>query len=235
MINNIKLEICCGTIDDVLVAKEFDIDRIELNSALKLGGLTPSLATFLSAKRITNIPILCMVRPRGAGFNYSHSQFEIMLEDAEILLKNGADGIVFGFLNDDNTINIEWTKKMTDLIKKYSKEAVFHKAFDLTPDLFKACETLIDCKVDRILTSGGNFESLNEGLDNLNKLVNNYSDNIEILVCGGIRGHNVVNVINSTECTQVHAAAKIELNDNGNYFAVSKKNIESIIKALNTL
>ena len=52
MINNIKVEICCGTIDDCLVANEFEVDRIELNSALELGGLTPSVATLRMAKKM---------------------------------------------------------------------------------------------------------------------------------------------------------------------------------------
>ena len=83
-----------------------------MNSALELGGLTPSLATLILAKQKTSCPIVCMIRPRTAGFEYTEIQFQTMLKDAEILLKNGADGIVFGFLCNHTKSEIErtWTK-----------------------------------------------------------------------------------------------------------------------------
>ena len=155
MINNKLIEICAGSIEDCATADLFPVDRIELNSAIELGGLTPSVGTLIHAKQVTKLPLCCMVRPRTAGFVYTQHQFESMLFDAELLLENGADGIVFGFLNEDTTIDVQRTKQMADLIKSYGKEVVFHKAFDKTPDKIKACETLIECGVDRILTSGG--------------------------------------------------------------------------------
>lgn len=33
-----------------------------------MGGLTPSLATLLKVKEETDLEVICMVRPRGAGF-----------------------------------------------------------------------------------------------------------------------------------------------------------------------
>ena len=47
MINNTQIEICIGNIDDALIASKYPIDRIELNSALELGGLSPSLETLI--------------------------------------------------------------------------------------------------------------------------------------------------------------------------------------------
>ena len=38
------LEICCGSFEDVKTAWQNGADRVELNSALYLGGLTPSTA-----------------------------------------------------------------------------------------------------------------------------------------------------------------------------------------------
>ena len=57
-------------------------------------------------------------------------KYQTMLKDAEGMLKAGADGIVFGFLNADRTIDLKRTGMMSDLIHSYHKEAVFHKAFD---------------------------------------------------------------------------------------------------------
>ena len=93
------VEVCCGSYYDALQAQYGGARRIELNSALHLGGLTPSLATLLKVKDNTDLEVICMVRPRGAGFCYNDEDFEVMKLDAEILLDNGADGIAFGVLS----------------------------------------------------------------------------------------------------------------------------------------
>ena len=122
MIHGIKIEICCGTIEDCICANEFEVDRLELNCALELGGLTPTVTTLKMAKKLTNLPICCMVRPRTAGFVYTELQIENMMQDAKELLCAQADGIVFGFLNKDHTIDIEHTKKMVELIHSFHHE-----------------------------------------------------------------------------------------------------------------
>jgi copper homeostasis protein len=230
MINNKLIEICAGSIEDCATADLFPVDRIELNSAIELGGLTPSVGTLIHAKQVTKLPLCCMVRPRTAGFVYTQHQFESMLFDAQMLLENGADGIVFGFLNEDTTIDVQRTKQMADLIKSYGKEVVFHKAFDKTPDKIKACETLIECGVDRILTSGGeNYPHIEQGFDLLKELIEKYNDQITILVGGGVRAHNIHNIIESTNCTQIHMTAKEMKDDFGQYAAVSENNLKEIL------
>jgi copper homeostasis protein len=46
-------------------------DRIELNLALELGGLTPSVGLLQAAKRTTTIPIMVMIRPHNGPYDYS--------------------------------------------------------------------------------------------------------------------------------------------------------------------
>ena len=70
----VLLEICCGSIDDAIEAEKGGADRVELCSALFLGGLTPSLGTIQEAKRRLKIPVVVMVRPRGGGFAYSEAE-----------------------------------------------------------------------------------------------------------------------------------------------------------------
>lgn len=98
------LEICCGDFSDVKTAYENGADRVELNSALYMGGLTPTLANLIYAKEKCNIPVVTMVRPRGGGFCYSDEEYDIMLMDAKILLEHGADGIAFGFLTEEKCL-----------------------------------------------------------------------------------------------------------------------------------
>ena len=127
-------EVCAGSVQDCINAQLGGADRVELNGALHLGGLTPSLAMLRLVKEKTSLKVVCMDRPRAAGFCYDEVETETMFEDAKILLENGADGISFGFLNSDATINETETKKMVDLIHHYQKEAVFHRAFDCVSD-----------------------------------------------------------------------------------------------------
>lgn len=89
-------EICCGSYEDALAAYRGGARRIELNSALYLGGLTPSLGTLRLTKQNTKLKVIAMVRPRGAGFCYSDADFTVMKADAELLLENGADGNLSG-------------------------------------------------------------------------------------------------------------------------------------------
>ena len=146
------LEICAGSYYDALEACKGQADRIELNSALHLGGLTPSLASLILTKTSTDLKVICMVRPRGGGFCYGEADTQTMYADAKLLLENGADGIAFGFLNEDYTIDIPKTEHMVSIIKQYNKEAVFHRAFDCTDDPYSSIETLIKLKIDRVLT-----------------------------------------------------------------------------------
>lgn len=231
MINNIKVEICCGCIDDVKTAAQFDIDRIELNSALELGGLTPTLSTLQMAKKITNLPICCMVRTRGAGFIYSELQIENMMLDAKLLLESGADGIVFGFIDEDHTIDVENTKKMVQLIHSYHADAVFHKAFDACKNLEVALQQLIDCGVDRVLTQGGKC-LIEKGAKVIGELFSKYGNQIELLPGGGITPKNILDIANTTKSGQVHFTAKMTYHDDGDYIMVGKERIAEFIQSL---
>ncbi|MEF9967879.1 MAG: copper homeostasis protein CutC, partial [Longicatena sp.] len=180
------IEICCGSYEDCLAAYKGGAERVELNSALHLGGLTPSVGSLIKSKQDTNLKIITMVRPRSAGFCYSKEDIEVMLMDAKILLENGADGIAFGFLNNDGTIDITNTKKMIDVIRLYpNKEVVFHRAFDCTKDPYAAIETCIELGIDRILTSGLQAKAV-DGIELIKDLMLKYGEKIEILAGSGI-------------------------------------------------
>ena len=113
---HVLLEICCGSIDDAIEAEKGGADRVELCSALFLGGLTPSLGTIQEAKRRLKIPIIVMVRPRAGGFAYSEAELASMERDTEAAVENGADGIVFGILQSNGTIDGPRCRRIRQLI-----------------------------------------------------------------------------------------------------------------------
>lgn len=198
-----QLEICTGSYQDVVNAYHGGARRVELNSALYLGGLTPSLGSLILSKELKDLKVICMVRSRGGGFTYSKEEYDQMFMDAKILLEHGADGIAFGFLNSDHSIQIEKTKEMVALIHHYHKEAIFHRAIDVSDDLERNARMLVDCGIDRLLTSGGQAKAL-DGLATIKSLLH-YP--IEILAGSGINATNV-QAFKDAGITQVHASCR---------------------------
>jgi copper homeostasis protein len=243
------IEICCGSYEDAYNAYLGGAKQIELNSALYLGGLTPTIASLVLTKQNTDLKVICMTRPRGAGFCYTEIEFQQMLEDAKILLEHGADGIVFGCLTPDFMIDEKQTKTMIDLIKSYQKEVVFHRAFDCVKNPYSSIELLIHLGVDRVLTSGLQPTAY-EGKELLKTLEERYGNDIQLLAGSGINVNNVIEFKNYTKMQNVHSSCKIWKEDvttigdsvsysyapSGNekgYEYVSKELVERLIAIVN--
>lgn len=206
--NKYIVEVCCGSYYDALQAAEGGAGRIELNCALALGGLTPTVSTLrLTKENAPALHVIAMLRPRGGGFCYSPEDFEVMKEECNELLQNGADGIAFGCLNEDATLNMEQNKQLISLIKEAGKEAVFHRAFDCSSEPFATIEQLITLGVDRVLTSGLMPKAI-DGLDMLEQLQSRYGDKIQILAGSGVNAGNAVQIVKQTGITQIHSSCK---------------------------
>lgn len=200
----ILFEACCGSAEDALNAYKGGAARVELCSDLFHGGLTPSLGSLITVRRhAPELKIVCMVRPREGGFCYTETEFEVMLEDARIFLENGADGIVFGFLKDDGSVDTERCRKMLEVIGEH--ESVFHRAFDVVPDVFEAMEQLIELGVTRILTSG-HRPTVPEGIFTIKALMEKAAGRIQILPGAGITPENAMWVREMTGADMMHAA-----------------------------
>jgi copper homeostasis protein len=200
----ILLEICCGSIDDAIESEKGGADRIELCSALFLGGLTPSIGTIDEAKLRLKIPVMVMVRPRAGGFCYTSAEMSTMERDATAALERGADGIVFGILTADGKVDLPRSQRIRRLIG--DKQAVFHRAFDVTPEPFEALEQLIDMGITRLLTSGQK-DTVPQGVELIRKLVERAAGRIEVLPGGGIQPYQVRDMAEQTTCNQIHLTA----------------------------
>lgn len=197
------LEVCCGSVEDVLEAERGGADRVELNSCLFHGGLTPSLGELITAKKLSKLPVMTMVRPRQGGFCYTKAEYMTALADAEKLLENGADGLVFGFLKEDGSLDKERTKELTRLAGDKTK--VFHRAIDVADDWKKMLGELIDIGVDRVLTSGL-APDVFYGIDVIKEMVAFAAGRIQILPGAGVNLKNVDKIMEFTGCNQVHVA-----------------------------
>ena len=200
----ILLEIIASTVLDCVAAESGGADRIELCSAVATGGLTPSLGTLIEAKKHVRIPVMVMVRPRPGGFLYSEEDFAVMRRDAALFVEYGADGIVFGCLHADGTVDTDRSGKLLEIAA--GRQTVFHRAFDVVPDPMPALGSLVDLGFTRVLTAGQRKTAL-DGSERLRELVERAGGRIEILPGGGVRPHNVRQIVETTHCTQVHLTA----------------------------
>ncbi len=199
------IEICCCSTDDAMQAYLGGADRIELNSCLEAGGLTPSIGSLKLVKQKVHLPVIAMIRPRTGGFCYTSLEFETMKQDAHALLQAGADGIAVGILNEDGSIDVDRMQEMLLICKEYRKEAVCHRAIDVTPDPIAAAELIVSLGFNRILTSGGRQRCF-EGIDTINEMWSRFGNQIEILACGSIRPNNLAEIISKTNVNQFHMA-----------------------------
>ena len=203
----IPVEIVCCSVDDCVEAVAGGCDRIELCGAITVGGLTPSIGTLIEAKKRVQVPIVAMVRPRGAGFDYSDAEFDTMVSDAGLLMEHGADGLVFGVLRSDGNLDVRRMRALAELCG--DKDKVCHRCFDVVPEPFEALEELIDLGFTRLLTSGQRaFAS--DGAQLIRQLVEQADGRIEILPAGGLRMHNILDFLKETGCNCVHLAPFVE-------------------------
>ena len=206
------IEVCCGSADDVIEAWKAGADRVELNSDLFHGGLTPTVGSLRVAKRETGLPVMTMIRPREGGFCYTEAEFAVCLEDARVLLENGADGLVFGFLHPDGTIDRERTKELTGIARAAGKDAVFHRAIDVVPDWRAALDTLIGLGVTRVLTSG-QAPDVSWGTAVVREMLAYAAGRIQILPGAGITPLSLDRVLEDTGADQIHVAIHRTLPD----------------------
>lgn len=178
------VEVVTSSVYSSVQAEKGGATRIELCSALATAGVSPSTGMLEMVKQHVSIPVFVMVRPREGDFIYSDAEIEVMKREIDLAKKSGADGFVFGILHKDGTVNAEQT---TELVKHCRPlPAVFHRAFDCTPNLFEALEAIIQTGCIRILTSGGKANSL-DGVEQLIELQKQAGSRITIMPGGGIR------------------------------------------------
>lgn len=199
-----RLELACFSLKDALRSAKLGVHRIELCEDYNTGGITPSLDDFIILReQFPNIPIHVMVRPRAGNFVHSHSEIQLMQQQITSFNDLGADGFVFGILNDQNQINRSACQKLISIAN--GKPCVFHRAFDLLPNAFDALEELIELGFSGVLSSGSPTTAI-AGFDTLKALHLQARNRIQIVAGGGVRPNNLATLIDS-DLEWFHSAA----------------------------
>lgn len=208
MESQVKFEICCGSLQSALNAQEAGANRVELCSALNLGGITPSYGTIEMARKMLDIDINVLIRTRGGDFLYDSDEVAVMIRDIRACASIGVQGVVIGALDPLGNIDMDCCRALVATAKNFGLSVTFHRAIDRAYDIFTALEDVIALDVDRILTSGGK-PSAHEGMETIAKM-NQIADGRVIIMPGaGINAGNIKEIISTTGVSEIHFSGSV--------------------------
>ena len=199
------LEICAGSVESAIAARDGGAQRIELCAALEVGGVTPSAGLIAEARKIEGLILNVIIRPRGGDFLYNEYEVACMTEDIRTCKRLGVDGVVIGALTADGDIDTATCKKLIEAAEGMS--ITFHRAFDMCRDPHKALEELIALGCHRVLTSG-QAPTAEAGIALLKELVEQADERIIIMPGCGVNSNNASKILNETGAREIHASAR---------------------------
>ena len=182
------VECCANSVSSALTAIQAGANRIELCKNLENGGETPDYSDILELRNLTNIDLHILILPKANNFIYSNNDFKKIIEDIQFCKKNNINGVVIGALNKDLSINMKQTKELVEIARPM--RVTFHRAFDTISKLENDLNKIIECGCDYLLTSGQK-PNVDDGLNNISKLVKKSSKKIKIIAGGGVNHNNV--------------------------------------------
>lgn len=189
-------------------------DRIELCAALSEGGTTPSYGVMKRCREKFSLPIFPMIRPRSGDFFYNNDEVQVMKEEIRACRRLGFEGVVFGILKEDGSINLKQTAQLVDLA--YPMEVTFHRAFDRCRQPFEGLEQLIEAGVSRLLSSGQQKTAL-EGIELLKELVAAAGNRIIIMPGSGVRKETIQQLAAVTGANEFHTSLRTNAKSKMNY------------------
>jgi copper homeostasis protein len=224
--NHYLIECCANSIQSAINGEKGGSNRIELCADLELGGLTPRRKDILKTKKVLNIPIYVLIRPRGGDFIYSQNELSKMLSDIQFCKTVRCEGVVIGALKKNGSINIKQTKQMVRAATPM--RVTFHRAFDEGNDLQKNLEDVIACGCDILLTAG-QAKNISLGFKNLKKLVRISAGRINILAGSGVNHTNAEDLF-KIGVRNFHLSGS-EKNKDG-VLETNSKNIQAVLEKL---
>ncbi len=200
--SRVLLEVCVDDAAGLNAAVAGGADRVELCSALSVGGLTPS-AGLMAMAGGAGIPAVAMIRPRAGGFVFSDDDVATMFGDIAQARAAGLAGVVLGAAGPDGRLDTELLARLGEAAE--GMELCLHRVFDLTPDPFEAVDSAVGLGFSRILTSGL-APSVPEGLETLRRIAGHARGRLSILPGGGITRDNVGDVVRAIGTREIHAS-----------------------------
>jgi copper homeostasis protein len=207
MSETITLEVCVDSADGLAAALAGGADRIELCSALEIGGLTPT-SGLLRLASASPAPVVAMIRPRGGDFCFDEAETQLMLHEIDAVAAAGLEGVVLGASLPDGQLDQHTLELLVRRAAGHGLRCTLHRAIDLCPDLARAAIQAIDLGFERLLTSGG-ARSAPEGLAGLQRCFDAAAGRIAIMPGAGINADNVSLLRARLPLTDVHASCSV--------------------------
>jgi len=244
-VRGFTLEVCANSVQSAINAQIAGAKRIELCENLFIGGTTPSYGCIKTTRERVDIAINILIRPRIGDFLYSDIEFEQIKSDILVAKQLGVNGIVCGILLPNGEVDIKRTKELVELSKPLT--FTFHRAFDFTPDPFKALEDIILTGATHLLTSGQRNKAV-DSVDLLGELVKKAANRIAIMPGSGINDDTIKSIVNTgatefhmsgvkdTESKMIYRKENLTLNGNSLSDYVNQiSDVESIKKVIDYL
>ena len=201
-----KFEVCANGVESCIAAQQGGADRVELCAGIPEGGTTPSYGEIKVARRVlTTTRLHVIIRPRGGDFLYSDLEVERMAADIAVCRELGVDGVVFGCLKADGTLDVERNRYLMECSRGMS--VTCHRAFDRAADPERALEAVINLGFDRILTSGQQPKAI-QGAELLAKLNRQAAGRIILMAGSGVTEQNICQLQTLTGLHEFHFSAR---------------------------
>ncbi|HTN08652.1 copper homeostasis protein CutC [Agriterribacter sp.] len=205
MSKRMVLEVCAFNIQSAVIAERAGAARVELCDNPVEGGTNPSYGTIRIVREKISIQLYPILRPRSGNYFYDEAELAIVKEDIRVCKELGCDGISVGIQTITGDIDMERFKQIVEWA--YPMGVTCNRAFDATPDPYKALEDIIACGCERVLTSGQASAAPDAG-KLLGQLVQQANGRISIMPGAGVRSSNIKKLIAESGAYEYHTSAR---------------------------
>ena len=122
-----SFEVCANSVESCIAAQEGGADRVELCAGIPEGGTTPSYGEINQARHVLDegarrglkaTRLHVIIRPRGGDFLYTELELQRMVDDIRTCRELGVDGVVFGCLRPDGTLDTEANARLLEAARQ---------------------------------------------------------------------------------------------------------------------
>ena len=207
----IILEVCVDSYASAMAAIAGGADRLELCSALAVGGLTPSPVLLQQIREVSDIPVRCLMRTRGGDFLYTKEEIRQMAKEITMLKEAGADGFVIGCLDADGDLDPVAMKPLLEAANGMG--LTLHRCIDVSRDPCKTYRAAAAMGIDTILTSGGAGNCL-KGMETIRQLIalRDEGNGPEVLIGAGVKASVIAEFLEKVPGARAfHMSGKTEV------------------------
>ena len=200
----VKIEVCVDSVQGLRAAIEGGADRVELCSALNVGGLSPN-SELIAVARSTDVPVMVMVRPRAEGFCWDEAEIQQCFAEIAAVREAGLAGVVIGAAHVSGALDLVTLERFIAAAK--GLDITLHRVVDETPDPVQAAMDAEKLGIRRILSSGGSASAI-DGLEVLRQIAR-VASKTSIMPGAGVAPENIARIVKQIEASEIHGSFSV--------------------------